>query len=130
MTICALGDVAFSVTNRTAAMLSNMQWNSSANYSTHALAGKKGLIEFTGMEPDEISFELELSAFFGLNPDKQQAKLTTRMAKAQAMKLIIGDKVFPNKWVIESLNRTASRHYKDGTVASYSLSITLKEDVN
>jgi len=55
--VCSLGGVVFSVSEKTVKTIKNLSWKTSASYAAHKLHGRKGIIEYTGTEPDEIEFE-------------------------------------------------------------------------
>ena len=62
MTVGMLGDVTFEVTDKTVRTISSLSRSNKAEYSTHKLIGKKGVLEFTGVSPETISFEAVFSA--------------------------------------------------------------------
>ena len=70
-----LGDVTFEVTDKTFRTISNLSRSIKANYSTHKLVAKKGILEFTGVDPETISFEILFSAWMGENPETWRKKL-------------------------------------------------------
>ncbi|MFR1110746.1 MAG: phage tail protein, partial [Anaerotruncus colihominis] len=74
-TIGCLGDVAFTVSDSVIRTLSNFQWSGSARYATHQRHLGRGLLEFTGTDPDKISFDITLSAQLGVTPAKEIARI-------------------------------------------------------
>ncbi len=130
MIVASLGNsVFFEVSESTAQMIQALTWSSSANYSVHKLASRKGIIEFTGTNPEEITFEVELSAFLGTNPKKMLNAMTIMHDRGIHGIFILGtDQIGSNPWVIASIDREAEYYYRDGTVLAYKVKIKLMED--
>lgn len=122
-----LGDVTFEVTDRTFRTISNLSRSNKANYSTHKLVAKKGILEFTGVDPETISFDVLFSAWLGENPETWRKKLTKLLEKGKAVVFVLGTSPIGTQWVIESLSFNTELFYKDGTPAEYKASISLKE---
>jgi len=122
-----LGDVTFEVTDKTFRTISNLSRSNKANYSTHKLVAKKGILEFTGVDPEQISFEVLFSAWLGENPETWRKKLTTMLEKGKAVIFVLGTSPIGTQWVIESLRFNTELFYKDGTPAEYKVQISLKE---
>lgn len=57
-----LGDVIFTVSRSVVRTLDNMTWSGSARYATHERHLTNALTEFTGLDPDKITFDILLSA--------------------------------------------------------------------
>jgi phage protein U len=123
-----LGDVTFEVSSETYRTIKNLSRSNKANFATHKLVAKKGIIEFTGSEPETITFEAMFSAWFGENPETWRKKLTDLMEKGKSMVFVLGTWPLRNRWVIESLTFNTEFFYKDGTPGEYKASISLKED--
>ena len=123
-----LGDVTFEVSSETYRTIKNLSRSNKANFATHKLVAKKGIIEFTGSEPETITFEAMFSAWFGENPETWRKKLTDLMEKGKSMVFVLGTWPLRNRWVIESLTFNTELFYKDGTPGEYKASISLKED--
>ena len=51
-----LGDIVFTVSDRTIETINNVTWSGSARYATHQRHGTHALTEFTGLDPDKIGF--------------------------------------------------------------------------
>lgn len=126
MTTGMLGDVTFEVTDKTFRTLTNLSRSQKANYTTHSLVAKKGILEYTGTEPEEIHFEAVFSAWFGVNPETWRKKLTDILEKGKAVLFVLGTTPIGDMWVIESLSFSTSLFYKDGTPGEYKASISLK----
>ena len=122
-----LGSVTFEVTEKTYRTISNLSRSNKANYSTHKLVAKKGILEFTGVDPETISFEMLFSAWLGENPEKWRKKLNKMLEKGKAVTFVLGTSPIGTKWVIEDLNFTTGLFYKDGTPAEYKATVSLKD---
>lgn len=127
MTTGMLGDVTFEVTDKTVKTISNLSRSNKAYYTTHKLFATKGILEFTGVEPETISFEAMFSAWLGVNPETWRRKLTDLLEKGQAVSFVLGTSPIGSKWVIESLSFNTDLFYRDGTPAEYKAKINLKE---
>lgn len=126
-TLGSLGDIPFGVSDKTYQTYSNMSWNSTANYATHALHGKTAMLELTGFDTDEISFDMYLSAYFGVKPMKLLNKLQKMMQEGRVVPLILGTDVIGKKWVITKIGRAIKHVYKDGTMISCEVSVSLRQ---
>ena len=127
MTTGMLGDVTFEVTDKTVRTLSSLGRNNKANYATHKLLSKKGVLEFNGVEPETISFDALYSAWLGSNPETWRAKLVDILEQGKAVVFVLGTRPVGTQWVIESLSFNSEYFYKDGTPAEYKVTINLKE---
>ena len=123
-----LGDVTFEVSNETYRTIKNLSRSNKASFATHKLVAKKGIIEFTGVDPEVITFEALFSAWFGENPEIWRKKLTNMMEKGKSVIFVLGTWPLRNRWVIESLDFKTELFYKDGTPGEYKATIGLKED--
>lgn len=122
-----LGDVTFEVTDKTFRTISNLSRSNKANYSTHNLVATKGILEFTGVDPETISFDVLFSAWLGENPETWRRKLNRMLEQGKAVTFVLGTSPIGTQWVIESLSFNTELFYKDGTPAEYKASISLKE---
>lgn len=127
MRVGMLGDVTFEVTDKTYRTISNLSRSNKANYSTHKRVAKKGILEFTGVDPETITFDAVFSAWLGENPEKWRKKLVTMLEKGKAVTFVLGTSPIGNQWVIEDLRFDTGLFWKDGTPAEYKASISLKE---
>ena len=126
-TIGQLGSVSFVASSKTLQTFDNMQQKSSASYSSHKLHMKKPMLELTGFDSDEISFEMTLSAFTGAKPVKIYEKLIKMKDNGKIVSLVLGTKVIGYQWVITDVSRTFKHVFKDGSIVSLDVSVTIKE---
>ena len=127
MTTGMLGNVTFTVTNQTMRTLSNLSRSNKANYSTHKLINKVGILEFTGVDPETITFEAIFSAWLGENPENWRNKLYKLLKNGKAVTFVLGTSPIGTQWVIENLSFNTELFWKDGTPGEYKATISLKE---
>ena len=121
-----LGDVIFEVSDQTYRTINNLTRNKKANYSTHKLVKKEGILEFTGVDPETISFEILFSAWFGENPETWRKKLDTMLTNGKVVTFVLGTPI-GRRWVLEDMSAATQFYYKDGTPADYKVTVNLKE---
>ena len=127
MIIGTLGDVVFKVSAKKVQTIQSMSWKKSYRYSTHNMYGRKGLVEYTGMDPDEIELDMEFSIFMGVNPMKMINALHKMANKHKLAKLVLGNKVIGSSWVITGIQIGAEKYFADGTMMEASLQVSIKE---
>ena len=110
-------------------MLSGIKWDSGARYSEHARHGQTDMLEFVGRDPDEISFDMKLSAFLGINPSRMLDRLRDVQDRHRAVKFVLGTIPIPGFWVLTDISRSMEHFHKDGTLLSVDVSVTLREYV-
>lgn len=87
-----LGVVVFLVSSSQIKTINDFTWSSSATYAAHARHTKAATVEFTGVEPDEISFSFLLSSYLGTDPMYDYVTLLGYMRTGTAIPLNIGGK--------------------------------------
>lgn len=127
MTIGSYGDVSFFVSSETVKTIKNLKWSRSASYSQHKVHGMNAVPEFTGYDSPTITFEVTLSAFLGINPLQELQKLDDMRTSKKAYALCFGDDLYGTLWMIQRLDTTTEYTYKDGTMASCKVNLTLLE---
>ena len=128
MTVGSLGkSIVFSVSTTTVQTIKSMSWKRSYNYSVHKMYGRKGILEYTGSDPDEIEFEMEISAFLGVNPIKMIQELENMAEEQSVVKFILGNDVIGTDWVITSTEIKSEKYFQDGTMLTATLKVKIKE---
>lgn len=128
MIVGILGDIVFTVSSRTVETLNNLAWSGSARYATHARHGGDALVEFCGANPDEITFNVDLSAYLGVNPQNEIAKIIDAERNGKTMALTIGNKCYGKyRWVITKHKVAAHTYDGAGDLTSATVSISLLE---
>lgn len=127
MTIGSFGPVSFEVSSNAIETFETMTWTSGVLYQQHKIHGSNSVHEFTGFDASKVTFEIILSAFLGVNPKTELDKLEEVMNERKAYPLVLGTDVIGAKWLLSNLSRTLERVYKDGSLLSATVQITLIE---
>lgn len=123
-----LGDIVFEVSSNTVLTIDDMTWSGKARYSTHHRHLGNALTEFTGLDPDEITFDLILSAYLGANPMDEMVKLWTYQRKGTPVPLLIGSHAYGKyKWTITDHDIKAKTFTPEGDITTATVSVTLQE---
>ena len=97
-----LGDIVFQVSSNVVKTINKVEWSGSARYSEHKRHLTNALTEFTGLDPDTISFEMVLSVYLGVDPMTELGKLWEYERSGNAVSLVIGEKVYGKyKWTVK-----------------------------
>ena len=128
MQIGTLGEVVFSVSDQAVETIQNFVWSGSARYSTHQRHLSDALTEFTGLDPDSITFDIYLSAYLGVNPMSEVVKIWSYERSGAAVPLTIGTHAYGKyRWSILSHKVKAQDFDTAGDMTSATLSLTLQE---
>ena len=123
-----LGDVIFRVSDQTVETINNMQWSGSARYSTHQRHNNHALTEFTGLDPDKITFDIYLSAYLGVSPMQEMVKLWDYERNGTYVPLTLGNHGYGKyRWNVVSHKTKMQTYDGDGNVTSATVSVTLQE---
>lgn len=124
----SLGNVVFQVSATTIETINNLMWSSSAKYATHERHGKSALTEFTGVDPDKITFDIELSVYLGVTPLTEIDKLQGYLRKGTAVPFVMGSRVYGQyRWTITALKTKAQSFDKSGNLERATVSVSLQE---
>lgn len=127
-TVGAYGDVIFEVSTLKVETLRNMKRKARARYATHEIVGRKSVLEYIGLEPDEITFEMQLNESLGVDVQKEQSKLLSMLRSGEANYLILGTHAYGEyKWVISDLEMEHEYADRAGEPMVMTVSVTLKE---
>ncbi len=128
--IGCLGDIAFTVSSSVVRTLDNFQWSGSARYAAHQRHLGRGLLEFTGMDPDKISFDMTLSVQLGASPVRELSKIAKYESKGRTLPLTIGSKAYGTyRWVITGHSVKAKTFDRRGNLSVVVVSVNLQEYV-
>lgn len=126
--IGCLGDVVFTVSDSVVETLENMSWSGSSRYATHERHLTNALTEFTGLDPDKITFDITLSAELGVDPMAEVVKIWNIERSGQAVPLTIGTKGFGKyRWNITKHEMKMKAFYRNGDVHTAAVSVSLQE---
>lgn len=126
--IGCLGDIAFEVSEETVRTLDNLKWSGAAKWAVHERHMYHALTEYTGMEPDKISFSVYLSAFLGVSPLEEVVKIWKYEREGTPLGLTIGDKCYGKyKWVITDHEWEPESYDGKGNVTTAAMKLNLLE---
>lgn len=94
MVVGCLGDIIFQVSEETTETLQNTEWSGEARYAVHQRHLQNALTEFTGIEPDTISFSMQLTPMLGVDIVRELKKFFVYERSGEALPLVIGDKPY------------------------------------
>lgn len=106
----------------------NVKWNQSINVEHHKRRGQKPLTEFVDRNLDEMTMDIYLSAYFGVNPTEMLHQLRVYNRKCEPHYLIMGGKrVGSHRFIITNLSNALQQFYRNGRVVTIRTSATLEE---
>lgn len=117
-----LGDVSFDILGSPHAY----SLRSASSWAEHSLIKGKPLLEWTGDELDEITWEVLFHNHL-VKPEKQIRKLREAKAKHEPMALVMGDGDYKGPFVITNLDQNVNTTTAGGRVRSATVTLTLKE---
>lgn len=120
-------DVTFYASAEGLQTFEGLQHKSSVNYAEHKRHRKKPLLEMTGKDADEVSFDMSLSVLLGASPKQVYKALNKMKDSGEIAVLVIGNSLIGTNWVVTDVSRTFEHMYKDGRLISCKVSVTLKE---
>ncbi len=130
MIVGSLGSIVFQVSSNTIETINSFQWSGAARYATHQRHGVSDLIEFTGIDAEKITFDIELSAYLGVSPQTELDKLKRLMKSGTAVPLVFGSRVFGQfRWCLSGM-KVKSHFDREGAIERATVSITLQEYLN
>lgn len=122
--IGSLGGIVFSVSTNQVKTFDGLKRSGSAKFASHNRHLKDTLLEFTGNDPDKITFTMALSAFLGVNPKNEISKLRAAQRAGRIMRLVIGRQNYGN-WVINSLSIDYDRIDNKGNILIANVNVSL-----
>jgi len=123
-----LGDIIFQVSDQVAETIHNMQWSGSVRFATHQRHLQNALTEFCGVDPDKMSFDIDLMEELGADPMVELVKIFTYERAGEALPLVIGEKPYGKyRWTILNHQMKAKHHDYKGNVSCVTVSINLQE---
>ena len=126
--IGSFGEVVFEVSAEKVRTFRDFQIQRSAKYTEHAIHGRKGLLEFTGLSASTVSLNIRLDAGLGINPKEELNTLHEILAKHEALPFILdGEPQGDGLWVLESIGENYDIIDNQGTFIAVEVSLKLKE---
>ena len=129
--IATLGSYEFEVSSERTKTFTDLRFTHSASYAEHKVIGRKGIIEFTGLNASSGSLSVKFSADLGVNPAIEIKALRELMNNHELLVFTLGGEVVgEGYWVIESLDEEDKRIDAWGNIIEASISIKLKEGLS
>lgn len=120
--------IVFQVSDQMVRTLENFKWSGSVRYSIHNRHNYHALTEYTGMDPDKITFDMQLLAEHGVNPMDEVKRLWKYEREGIAVALTIGTHNYGKyRWNIVSHEMVTKYTDKHGDIAGAVVSVTLQE---
>lgn len=128
MQVGVLGDIVFQVTWDKIVTPSNIQWSGAARYGVHQRHLQNALTEFTGREPDKISFDIYLNAMFGVDPMGAIWQLFRYEREGKPLALTIGGHGYGRyRWNIIDHSTEIHSTDREGNITSATITLNLQE---
>ena len=124
--IGALGDITFHVSRNAIKTFDNMKWSSGAKYASHDVHLQAPKLEYTGIESDNISFDMSFSVFYGIDPVREINNIERARIAGEAMRLVIGNRIYGKKWVITKISKGLEGFDNRGNLLSAKINISLQ----
>ncbi|GHV45290.1 hypothetical protein FACS1894204_04010 [Synergistales bacterium] len=129
--IGSLGDVVFEVSSESVKTFEDLSTQYGAKYAQHDIHGKKGLLEFTGLDPTTMSLKILLSTALAITPKDEITALLEMLNAGKAIPFILdGEPQGDGLWVIESMGVEHKTLSNKGTLVLAEVSLNLKEYVD
>ena len=120
--------VIFEVSEKTVRTLRNWKWSGSVRYAVHNRYNYHALTEYTGMDPDKITFDVTLKAELGVKPLDDIVKIWTYEREGTALALTIGRKGYGKyRWNITGHSADIRHTDVAGDPTEATVSLTLQE---
>ena len=120
--------VIFEVSHQTVRTLNNWKWSGSVRYAVHNRHNYHALTEYTGMDPDKITFDIILKVELGVKPMDDIVKIWTYEREGTALALTVGNKGYGKyRWNIVSHNVDITHTDAAGNPTVATVSVTLQE---
>ena len=128
MRIWTLGNLLFQTSSNLVHTIGSLQASGSARYSTHQRHLGRGLVEFTGSEPDEITISVTLSRWLGVEPEDSLSLIRQYEREGTALPFVLGGKTVGDyRWVITGHKVTVTQFDGKGGTASADVTVSLRE---
>lgn len=128
MIVGTLGDIVFETSSRYILTFNNFVQTVSARYATHERHATTALTEFTGIDPEGITFDIIMSSYLGADPAAQLEVLRKYVRGGTAVSLVLGTTVYGDyRWVITGYKVKAEHFSQSSVWNSVTCSVTLQE---
>lgn len=126
--IGTFGPIVFEVSSTKVRTFKGLKRATKARYSSHEVIGSKPVLEFVGPDIEELSFTMQFSAAWGLNPQDESKKIREICEKGEAYYFVLNNQtVGDNPWIIESVSESVDAIDNNGRIITTQMDVTLKE---
>lgn len=120
--------IIFEVSSERLETVDNFIWSGSARYASHKRHMTHALVEFVGLDPDKISFDITFFAEVGVNPMEEAGKLWKYLRQGTALQLLLGEHAYGKyRWIIQDLKIKAKYFDVRGNQYYTTVSVNLLE---
>ncbi len=127
MRVGSFAGISFYVSEDTVRTLQDLSWSVSARYATHQRHNNKDLPEMTGVELQQASFNMTLSAYLGVDPTALFKKLVRAVENGRVSSLILGRQRIGKQWVAKSAQIQSKQFDGHGAMTIATIKVTLQE---
>lgn len=125
------GDIVFTVNPFKTMTFEDAEHNSSVEYEEHKIIGEKPKLEQTYLNADDVSVNITLASFLGVDPKEQLKIFEEYLYNGDVFDLILGNGFQDSNVLGEFVITSLSRSYKDvsflGDVTQIKLGVKFKE---
>ena len=126
-----LGDYEFEVSAESVKTFDGLKFSNSASYTEHKVLGRKGVLEFTGLNASSASLKISLNEYLGVDVLEEIAAFYEYMNEGTALVFMLGGEVMgEDMWVIESLDEEYTEIDNQGGVRRADITLKLKEYID
>lgn len=130
MPIGSIGPIVFEVSSRKVRTFKGLKRTTKARYASHDVIGSTPILEFIGPDGEELTFTMQFSAVWGVNPQEETQKIRELCIKGTAEYFVLCNMtVGENPWVIESVSESVDVVDNNGRIIASQIDVTLKEYV-
>lgn len=123
-----LGSVVFTVSCSTVRTLNKLVWSGSARYAVHQRHLGTALTEFTGLDPQKITFDMILITELGVDPMSEAQHIDALMSIGAVLPLVIGSRWYGRGcWTITNFSMKEQAFSPGGDVSAATVSVSLQE---
>lgn len=130
MPIGSIGPIVFEVSNREIRTFKGLRRTTKARYASHEIIGAVPVLEYIGPDGEEITFTMQFSAAWGVNPKNETEKVRELCKSGEANYFVLCNAtVGDNPWVVESVSESVDVVDNCGRIITSQIEITMKEYV-
>jgi phage protein U len=120
--------IVFEINDKRNITFTDFKRDTTPRWDTHDILQNKPLPEFRGPGLDEISFQIKFRADFGVDPEKEMAKLREFARRGHTSLFIRGNQpISVNHWVITKASELHKVIDNKGNILSLEVELTLME---